>query len=373
MGGKSDPPPPPDYSGIAAAQMQSAEYSYQLGRDQLAWAKDQYAQNKEISSRVIDNALARMNDEDINARGDRDRYEIMFQPREVQLIQDADQFNYGQRGEQMAGRAMVDVSREFEKARVAAQDQLESYGIDPSQVRSGSLDVNSRVQEAAARAGAATQGRERAENMGRALRSEVINIGRGYPGQIAQTYGTAMQSGNQGANTGLATTASGVQSMGTPMQYQQLGDTSLKNTGDLMTGMYNAQVRGYEASQKNSSSGVGQALGLVGGLLGAFMEEGGPVPESDGGGHQAVLPAAHGGVPVERGMSPSQGVIPDDVPARLNAGEFVLPKDVVAWKGQEFLQKLIAKSREDKEGAPAKPRRGVIPAQQPVLNTAGVV
>ena len=31
--------------------------------------------------------------------------------------------------------------------------------------------------------------------------------------------------------------------------------------------------------------------------------------------------------------------------ARLNAGEFVIPKDVTTWKGKEFFYKLIAQAR----------------------------
>ena len=35
----------------------------------------------------------------------------------------------------------------------------------------------------------------------------------------------------------------------------------------------------------------------------------------------------------------------DDVPANLNAEEFVIPRDVARWKGEEFWHKEIAKSR----------------------------
>jgi hypothetical protein len=54
-------------------------------------------------------------------------------------------------------------------------------------------------------------------------------------------------------------------------------------------------------------------------------------------------------------MSPSQGVNVDDVDAKLNVDEFVIPADVLKWKGEEFFQKTIQKSREAKEQAPAKP------------------
>ena len=35
----------------------------------------------------------------------------------------------------------------------------------------------------------------------------------------------------------------------------------------------------------------------------------------------------------------------DDVPANLTAGEFIIPKDVVEWKGKEYFYKLMAQAR----------------------------
>lgn len=57
------------------------------------------------------------------------------------------------------------------------------------------------------------------------------------------------------------------------------------------------------------------------------------------------LPFAGGGR-VAPAMSPSGGARTDDVRANLNAGEFVIPKDVAAWKGQEFFHNLMAQSRD---------------------------
>jgi hypothetical protein len=74
-----------------------------------------------------------------------------------------------------------------------------------------------------------------------------------------------------------------------------------------------------------------------------------------------------GGGVVPAGMSPSRGQQTDDVSAtipqtggraQINVGEFVMPKDVVQWKGQEFFQKMIAQARKNRVGAPAKPQRG---------------
>jgi hypothetical protein len=44
-------------------------------------------------------------------------------------------------------------------------------------------------------------------------------------------------------------------------------------------------------------------------------------------------------------MSPSQGQVPDDVDAKLTVGEFVMPLDVVRFKGKEYFYKQIDSAR----------------------------
>ena len=61
---------------------------------------------------------------------------------------------------------------------------------------------------------------------------------------------------------------------------------------------------------------------------------------------------------VSRELSPSRGSQTDDVNARLNAGEFVIPKDIAAWKGKEFFYKLIAQARKARSGGNEKPQVG---------------
>lgn len=68
---------------------------------------------------------------------------------------------------------------------------------------------------------------------------------------------------------------------------------------------------------------------------------------------------------VPYGASPSQGKQTDDVNANLNAGEFVIPRDVTEWKGQEFFQKLIQQSRKARVTAPAHGKPGAQPQGPP--------
>lgn len=60
-------------------------------------------------------------------------------------------------------------------------------------------------------------------------------------------------------------------------------------------------------------------------------------PEVDGQTPNMVPPEA----------SPTGGAETDDVVARVNVGEFVMPKDVTAWFGEKFMQNLIEKARKE--------------------------
>lgn len=374
MGGKAKAPPAPDYSQIAAAQQKSAEYSLQLGREQLAWAREQYSMDRDLTDIVVADHMRRQDALDEQGAADRKRYEEVYQPLEDELVKDSKDYNSAARREMEAGQAQSDVTAQFELARTAAQDRLESFGIDPSQTRSAALDTSSRIAEATARAGAGNMARERVEGIGRALRSEAINVGRGYPGQVAQSYGLAMQSGNAAVNNQLATTQSGSQSMGNPTQWQGLGNDALTGWANTLNMGFQNQMDRAKFKQQQSG-GWGSALGMIGGIgmryaMGGFgAAEGGTVPE------QAEVDAqlAHQGVPITDEMQPPGNPAIDGVPARLTPGEFVVPEDVVRWKGEEFFQRTIESARKKKEEAPAKPQVRAVPIEQPAVDTTGAL
>jgi hypothetical protein len=374
MGKKSDAPAAPDYGPLAAASEKSADYAFQLAQRQQDWAEKTYAENKGVSDIVISKALGALDQQTADAARDRARYESIYQPLEEQLAQEAQDYSTPERMEQEAGKAEADVAAQFEQARQTAQDRLEGFGVDPSQTRAGALDLGTRIAEAAAQSSAGNQARTNTENIGRALRSEAINVGRGYPGQIAGNMAGAGQAGNQAANTGLATTTSGANTMGTGGQWQGAGNQALAGWGNILNTGFSNQMDRFNANQ-DSSSGWGSLLGTV---AGTFM--GGPAGAAIGGGIGSRLGFAGGGaIPDEAGMaippeaSPSGGAIPDDVPAQieggqpaqLNAGEFVIPEDVVKWVGEKGMQQFILKSRKEMQGGngerPAQPQVGPPP------------
>jgi hypothetical protein len=366
MGGKAKAPAAPDYGPLIALNEKSAKMSYDLATRQQDWAEQVYNENKDVSDIVIEKALGQLDQQTADAQRARERYQSLFEPLEEQLAQDAQDYASPERMEQEAGKAEADVAAQMEQARNTAAQNLEQYGVDPSQVRQGGLDLGTRIAEAAAQSSAGNQARTQTENIGRALRSEAINVGRGYPGQIQASLSGAGQSGNQAANTGLATTASGAQTMGTGQGWTGMGNQAVAGWGNMLNASFANQMDRFNANQK-SSSGWGQAAGIAGNLIGGLMfaEEGGVIPDPQS--------FQDGGTPIPPEASPSGGAIPDDVPAQidgqmpaqLNAGEFVMPQDVVQWMGEKGMQQVVLKARKEMAGAngerPAQPDIGPPP------------
>jgi hypothetical protein len=107
--------------------------------------------------------------------------------------------------------------------------------------------------------------------------------------------------------------------------------------GNALSQGYQDALGAYTANQQYGPAGMLQTItgGIAGAATGKFFEKGGP-----------VLPE----------HSPSRGLRTDDVQANVDVGEYIVPKEVVRWKGEEFFEKL------KKQVAEAMPR-----ASTPVL------
>lgn len=375
--GKSKAPPPPDYGPIAIANEKAAKLSSKVAMKQLAWAKEQYAKDSKLVTPIVKRATKAMQDQARWAKRDRARYEKVYQPLENELIKKGRQYSSETYQNEQAGKAQADVSQQFEMARNAAQDQLESFGVDPTQTRAGALDLNSRLQEATARASAGNQARERFDRIGTAIMGEMVNVGKGYPGQTAVAMQGSAQSGNSAVNSTLANTATGSQAMGNPTQWMGLGNQALGNWGNLVSGIYATQMEGYKA-RINASSGIGGAIGgIMGGLMGLSDER-----EKD---NIREVGETHDGQPIysftyKGDDEPRMGLMAQDVEERdpqavatdATGRKFVnydralqdsavpvteqgngraIPDEVVRWHGEKFFQKLVREAEQGRAQA----------------------
>jgi hypothetical protein len=340
MGKKNKAPPAPDYTPIANAQKESAEIAGKTSREMLDWAKEEYAGNKALLERVLDVQLPIMKNEAEEGKKLRERYNEVFQPIEDSLIKESQEYATGARSDYDAGRAMAAVGQSFDAARSNALARMESYGVDPSQTRSQALDAGIRVQEAAAKAAAGTQSRLNTENVGRAMRSEAINIGRGLPGNIASAYGTAMQAGQAGMGNALATTASGSSTMGTGMGWAGQQNGALNGWSNTIGKQYEGALSHYN-TKKEASNSMGSSIGSLAGMAaGAFA---GPMGSSIG----SMIGGTVGKAFAEGGEIPHDPRDPegklDTVNAKLSGGEFIIPASAVRRLGSDHFDKLISR------------------------------
>jgi len=304
------------------------------------------------------------------------------------------------------GMAEAGVQQSGEQARQANLQDLESYGIDPSSGRYAALDNASRVATAAAAAGAGNQQRmadiatgNAMVNQGISSSLQNVNLGYGasnamnallstgmqlkYPplGNIAQS---SSQSSGSSANTSRSVGSAGGGGGGGISHYNPGGGGS----GGGGYGGPSDQIGPGGLPPANSGPGLvggspgqgteGDSSGDSGGGDGSSQTQwpdwiggGGTDPGGGGDGGEPIVPYWAGGAVgyqaggaaepdddgattggfVSQQLSPSNGQQTDDVPAQLNAGEFVIPRDVAMWKGQEFFYKLMQQSRQNRMAA----------------------
>ena len=266
MGGKSKAPPPPDYSPVAQSSLEASKLQQQTSREQLDWAKEQYRDQAPRTSAYMDSMTRATDAQTINAAKDRQRYENIYQPTEDKFVRQANQWDSADRSNQQAGAAMADTASAFEASRKASTSTLESFGVDPSQTRYSALDLGTRISGAAAMASTATSSRLNTTGAGLSLQGEAINIGKGYPGQVSQSYAGATQAGGAGISAGLNTSSTYGNLMGTSVQYAGLATQNRQGAmGAMKAGgdAANAAAGINNANAAATGQGIGTAVGAV--------------------------------------------------------------------------------------------------------------
>lgn len=324
-----------------------------MSEQQQQWSQDMWDEQMFPMLQETGAAQMRVMEEQArNARKDRQRYENKYQPIENDLIKEFQEYDSTQRRGLESGRAQATVQRTFDSQRANAEQRLASYGVDPSQIRAGAIDAQARTKMALGQAAAGNQARQRVEDVGRSLRAEAINIGRGMPSQVAGAYGQTLNAGNSAMGNMNSTMGQGANMMGTGQGWGQMAGNQNAQTMSGINNMYSGQLAGFEAG--------GGAMGAVGNLAGQAF------------GAWAGSGFAEGGGAVGNGMQNSDlSSTPgpnDKVPVTLAEDEYIIPKDVVMRMGTEKLDKLLTSTREkaaqESGGANATTQPGQMPNQE---------
>jgi hypothetical protein len=352
----------------------------------------------EVTQRAL-NTGAQFNDAAVR---DRRTYDENYVPAMLEQLNYARDYTTDARKAANRGGAMADVSMTFDAAADLAKRNLQSYGVNPAAGRFAGLDAGIATSRAKALAGAGTKSDRDTEMMGQQLLDNAIGRGAVLPGQAVNSAGVGIAANNQAVNTGLATAQTQKQLM-EPSGWANLSDQQLRDWKDSLIQQTNLgltqnrdvaqQQLAQQQMANQSSSGIGSLIGAglgiagsifggpLGGMAGSMLgkmagsgmqfAEGGMVPDDEGMSFgdedeiavedDALTSEVEGENMVPPEASPSGGAEVDDVTAQVSAGEFVVPKDVTAWYGEKFMQKLIEKARMEMTQRTAEPQMSAVP------------
>ena len=228
MGGKAKAP---DYGPLAAASAEDARYGKQAADDQLAFAKQQYADYKPIIDQITGAQLGLMNEQ---LRQGQDYYNYMqqqYRPLETEMVKRAQEFNTDAYREQLAQQAAADAGLAFQNTQAMTERALSGMGVNPANW--GSRSAASTLGLAAQRANAMTGTRQQARATGDAMLTNAVGVGRGLVGAANGAYTMAMNAGNSASGNSMAAgnnlygqmgQAYGLAQNGQQMQMQGLGN-----------------------------------------------------------------------------------------------------------------------------------------------------
>jgi len=241
MGGKSSPPPP-DYSGMEA-----------LGREQLDFSKQQYAEMKPIAERVANQQLASQEQQMKQAQEYYDYQQGTFRPVERGLVAQAQEYDTEANRERIAAQAAADTARAFGTAEGMTSRNLARRGVGPGSGNAMAMQNQNALSLASARAGAMTGARNQAEQIGYARKLDAVGLGRNLAGASTAAYGAATGAGSAGLGSSMAP---GGQYMG-----------GLAQAGQTYGSILNSQTSAYNAGMSQQGLDVG---GLLGGAAKAY-------------------------------------------------------------------------------------------------------
>jgi hypothetical protein len=299
LGGGSAPQAP-NTSANSAASSAIGNEAQAAGTGQLAWAQGQVGNNSQTNSGIQQSLTPQVGtDVGANAAG-AGMYGSTLGGLGQQM-QTAQQYGNAAGQNQAAANAQATTAAGFDAARMNNQRQLGSYGVDPSQMKSGALNLNANLAQAGAVGNAGYQAGQQRQLTGMGLVSNALNqnmmgasVGQGYGAGANQTGQTTAGIGNQtlGANSSA---------LSAPSQMLQTGLSGQSTASNIENQTFGNQMASYNANQQGANS-LMSGIGTVAGIAGmAMMSDGGAIPGRNRfakGGEVASIPQGPGVTPV---------------------------------------------------------------------------
>lgn len=251
---------------------EAAKANSEIGRDALAFSKEQYADQKALLEhyrpmidRVLDQQI-RLGDKSEAASDDYLGYmKSTFRPIEQSLAKEATEFDTEAKRAELAGKAGADVEQAAGAADAAARRNAARYGINPSDAAFSENLAGNALNKTIAKVGAMSQARTQARSEGRALKFDVAGIGRNLPAAGATSAGLALNAGNAAVGTAGASQSMNAAAAAPMYQGYSTAVGANNSAGGLYSNIFQGRMQGYQADQE-AMAGLYQGIGMLGGL-----------------------------------------------------------------------------------------------------------
>ena len=198
--GKSSTPPP-DYQPLADASSAAMEAQVGLGREQLAFAREQYNRTAPQLEAVARQQMQAQSEQMDQARDYYNYQKDTFRPVERGLVADAERFNTEAYRNRLASQASADAGLAFGQTQASNQRAMAAMGANPNSGKFAGMQNASGLALAANRANAMTNSRMQADQMGYARKLDAVGMGRGLAGASSAAYGGASGAGSMAGNS----------------------------------------------------------------------------------------------------------------------------------------------------------------------------
>lgn len=367
----SPPAPDPQIGQAAAASAEVGREALGLAREQWAWNKQKAEEVWPQAKSIVDKQVA-MQDENLRrSSSEWDTYQRLYAPQEERYVQRTAEWDSPARREERATEAAADVSRGYDAARGTMERGLSRSGVRAGGAGFTQANADLARAQAADTAGAMNRARRAVEGEGMAGLERLTAIGRGRPSTSFAADQLALSAGNSGVANTNQTVAGTNAGMSSAQGWYNTGLQGFGQQGNILNNQYGNELRGWQAGQEASSSGMA-GLGRLAGQLGSawiMANRGGVLRkrgiEQPGYGPPGLVRRAerklqkfaNGGMVnmhmrpgyAEGGMVDGPGtstsdsvpaVIDGQQPARLSSGEAVLNAEAVQLVGEPFVHRI---------------------------------
>jgi hypothetical protein len=238
----------------------------------MDFAQRQYEEMKPLAERVAAQQMAAQEQQMQQAQDYYDYQQKTFRPLEQGLVAQVQQYNTEGNRAQLAAQASADAANAFQSAQGVSNREMARRGINASSGAALMMRNQNALGLAGMTAGAATNARRQAEQIGFARSMDVTGLGRGLAGASLGAYQGASASGSAGLNSAMSAgnqygSAFG-QGAGYMMGGAQMGLTGQGQILGSQTSVYNTAQSQADPFASIVGMGLGAYAGGFGGAMG---------------------------------------------------------------------------------------------------------